>query len=114
MSVATATNEPTLGQYLRGHRLRFGPLPGMNAWMRLTIVGDVLFRAEVVPSDSLPKTAGRESHVLWYAPDSKIRSEMEALCYRVLGGSARPVHLRRSVTFHFDGDGEFRGWGVAL
>lgn len=110
----TARTGKTLGRYLRAHRMRYGELHRLPGFMRLTILGEDTFRAEVIPADyDLPSPKGRQSdqsHVLWYAPDSKIRDEMERLCSRVLGGDARPVRLKQPVAFLFDGDGKFQGW----
>lgn len=86
----------------------------MNAYMRLTIMGDDTFRAELIPDDyDIPSVKGRQSdqpHVLWYAPDSDIRVDMERLCRRIIAGVGRPIRLKRPVAFLFDGDGRFQGW----
>lgn len=107
----------TLGQTIRAARMRFGSIrPG--AFMRLSQVADGLFKMEVVPSTEIASMGkgrggpGDTAYVLWYAPDSKIRGEMERLCHRVLAGDARPVRVKRRVAFLFGNDGEFRGWAT--
>ena len=84
--------------------------------MRLTILGDDTFRAELIPDDyDIPTAKGRQSdqtHVLWYAPDSECRDDLERLCRRVIAGAARPKRLKVPVAFLFDGDGEFQGWAL--
>ncbi len=105
----------SLGNYLRAHRMRYGELRNLGAFMRLSIVGDGVFRAELVPDDAVPPSAkGRrddQPYVMWYVPgDGNLRPDMERLCARVLAGEARPVRLKKPVAFLFGNDGEFKGW----
>ncbi len=106
----------TLGATIKAYRLRFGKLRSMDAFMRLSIVSDGLFRCEVVPPESVDSLAkqGRsrseQEFVLWYAPDSKIRDEMDRLCADVLAGDTMPKRIKRPVSFLFGDDGGFRGW----
>lgn len=105
----------TLGRYLRAARLRFGWMPQLHAFMRLSIVADDLFRAEVVPPDQVPseRVDKAKSFVIWYDAERRsegLPEEMAGVCRRVLFGAARPVRIKRPVAFLFDGDGEFKGW----
>jgi hypothetical protein len=104
----------TLGETIKAARMRYGWLSSVGAFMRLSTVADGLFKAEVVPAETVA-SLGRvgpsdQTYVLWYSPDSKIRAEMNRLCARVLAGEARPKRIKRPIAFLFGDDGEFRGW----
>lgn len=103
----------TLGLTIKAYRARFGPLRSMHAYLRLSVVAEGLFRAEVIPPEhvaSVAKGRGDQPYVLWYSPDSKIRDEMDRLCVHVLAGDSHPKRIKRPVAFLFGDDGEFRGW----